>query len=107
MMTTTLPELRAILGDRILAELVGTPAEMLAAPELTSQHPATVARIDLVGQVVWCLRGSYSDEGIRRWFGRCRPQLQGKSPGQHLGDDWLADSLVAKRVLDLAWALAG
>ena len=106
MMSTTLAELRAILGDRVLAELVGTPAEMLAASERMSQHPATVARIDLVGQVVWCLLGTYDDEGIRRWFGRCRSQLQGKSPAEHLGDDWLADSLAAKRVLDSAKGLA-
>jgi len=104
--TTTLSELRAILGDWILGELVGVPAEMLAAFDRTRHHPATVARIDLVGQVVWCLLGTYDDEGIRRWFGRCRPQLQGKSPAEHLGDDWLADSLAAKRVLDLAKGLA-
>lgn len=106
MTTATLSELRSILGDRILGDLVGVPAEMLAACERTTQRPATVARIDMVGQVVWYLKGTYDDEGIRRWFGRCRPQLRGKSPAEHLGGDWLADSRAATKVLDLAKGLA-
>jgi hypothetical protein len=102
MATTTLPDLRVLLGDSILGELVGLPLPSIARTSAATMTPEVVGRIGLIGQVVWCLQGTYDDEGIRRWFGRHRPQLKGASPIEHLGTDWLASSPSAKQVLDLA-----
>lgn len=97
--------LRSILGDGLLDDLAGLHAT--SAGSTQALPPAAADRIQLIGQAVWCLMGSYSDEGIRRWFGRRRPQLRGKSPAEHLGNDWSANSPAAKRVLALAAALIG
>ncbi len=105
MSTATLCELRSILGDRMLGELVGLPTAAFEEMDGSTLPPEVADRITHVGQVVWCLMGTYDDEGIRRWYERRRPQLRGKSPAEHLGPDWLADSLLAKRVLDLAKVL--
>jgi hypothetical protein len=97
--------LRAILGDEILGSLVGVPS--VSPGSVEGPPPAPARRIMLIGQIVWCLKGAYDDEGIKRWFCRRRPQLQGKSPAEHLGDDWQADSPAATRALALAANLAG
>lgn len=97
--------LRSILGDGLLIDLAGLPSVSAGSTQVLP--PAAVDRIQLIGRVVWCLMGSYNDEGVRRWFGRRRPQLQGKSPAEHLGNDWSANSPAAKQVLALAEALTG
>ena len=106
MPTATLSELRSILGDWMLGELVGLPTTSVATTDITKLRPEVSARIELIGQVVWCLLGAYDEEGIRRWFGRRRPQLKGQSPAEHLGFDWLANSPPATRILELARELA-
>ena len=103
---TTPSELRAILGDWLLGELVGLPSASVATINLTKLPPAVAGRIELVGQVVWCLLAAYDGEGIRRWFGRRRPDLKGQCPAEYLGVDWLADSPAAQRVLELARELS-
>ncbi len=95
--------LRSILGDELLGNLVGLPSVSSGSTEAPPPAPANL--IKLIGQVVWCLKGAYDDEGIKRWFSRRRPQLEGKSPAEHLGDAWQADSPTARRVLALAQAL--
>ena len=102
MATLTLSELRSILGDWMLGELVGVPSALVAKIETATVSPEVAGRIKLIGQVVWCLLGAYDSEGIRRWFGRRRPQLEGSSPAEHLGTDWLADSPSANKILQLA-----
>jgi len=106
MPTATPAELRSILGDWMLGELVGLPSASIASTDITTLRPEVAGRIELIGQVVWCLLGAYDEEGIRRWFGRRRPQLKGQSPAEHLGFDWLANSPSAKRILELARELA-
>ena len=106
MPTTTLSELRSILGDWMLGELVGLPTTSVATIDIAKLRPEVSERIELIGQVVWCLLGAYDENGIRRWFGRRRPQLQGQSPAEHLGFDWLANSSSAKRILELAREVA-
>jgi hypothetical protein len=78
--------------------------------DLTGKSPADIQK-DLLGrskeiyflyEIVDCLRGSYNDEGIRRWFQRERSQLGGKSPLQYLGSGWSPDEEDAKRILELA-----
>ena len=102
MATTTLSELRSILGDWMLGELIGPPSASVPKGSTPTMPPEMACRIQLIGEVVWCLLGAYDDEGIRRWFGRRCPQLNGRSPAEHLGTDWVADSPAAKRILDLA-----
>lgn len=97
--------LRSILGDELLGDLAGLSSMLPGSTQ--ALPPAAAARIQLIGQIVWCLMGTYSNEGIRRWFGRRRPQLQGKSPAESLGNDWSATSPAAKRVLALAEEVTG
>jgi len=100
--TTTSRELRLILGDLMLGQLVGLPSE-LAAKVSTASSPSAIAdRIEVIGQIVWCLMGTYDAEGIRRWFCRRRPQLKGRTPADLLAPGWAANSPSAKRILDLA-----
>jgi hypothetical protein len=100
--TTTLPELRTILGDSILGGLVGVPPAAIVKFSKGSIKPEMVGRVKHIGQEVWCLLGTYDNEGIRRWFRRQRPQLKGKSPAECLQDGWQGDSADAMRVLALA-----
>lgn len=64
MTIAALSELRSILGDRLLAELVGLPSASLAAVSLTTVSPDVAGRIKQIGQVVWCLLGTYYNEGV-------------------------------------------
>jgi hypothetical protein len=94
--------LRSILGAEVLGSLVG----LAVLPGLVEgPSPAPAGRILLIRQIVWCLEGTYDDEGIKRWFSRRRQQLQGKSPAEYLGGDWQASSPAAIRVLALAMEL--
>jgi hypothetical protein len=61
----------------------------------------------LIDEIVWHLRGTYDDEGVRRWFKRPRPQLEGKCPVDALGKHWNPDSDSTRQVLDLARGLSG
>lgn len=92
--------LRSILGDELLGTMVEPHA--VSAESIETLSRASAGRIKMIGRIVWCLRGTYPDDGIKRWFRRCRPQLAGRSPTEHLGDDWLPDSSVALQVLALA-----
>lgn len=100
--STTSQELRLILGDRMLDQLVGRPSKSAAMASTASSLPEAAGRIELIGQIVWCLMGTYDAEGIRRWFGRRRSQLKGRTPADLLAPGWVADSPSAKRILELA-----
>ncbi len=100
--STTSQELRLILGDRMLGRLVGLPSKSAATASAASSLSEAASRIELIGQIVWCLMGTYDAEGIRRWFGRRRPQLEGRTPADLLAPGWVADSPSAKRILELA-----
>ncbi len=65
------------------------------------------ARIHWLALVSADLAGAYNSFGIRRWFGRPRSQLDGRSPHQVLGRSWDPDGPAAERVRRLASALAG
>jgi hypothetical protein len=96
--------LRSILGDELLGNLVGPPSVSLGSTE--GPPSASASRIKLIGKIVWCLKGTYDDQSIKRRFSRRRPQLEGKSPAERLGDDWHANSPAALRALGLAEELA-
>lgn len=84
-------DLENILQNKIFTELVGDNP--------TSEH------IHFIYEIVDALRGTYSDEGIRRWFYRERTQLENNSPSQYLGPPWNPDDEKAKKVLELAKSL--
>lgn len=105
MKTITLPSLLVILGTEIVGDLIRVPPRSVATLSLSNVTPDLAGRIELIGQVVWCLLGTYDNNGMRHWFYRRRSQLSGYSPSQYLGTDWFADSPSAIKVLNLARAL--
>jgi transcriptional regulator with XRE-family HTH domain len=63
---------------------------------------AVAARLHFLALVVSDLAGSYNDIGIRRWFGRKRSALAGRTPTQLLSGEWDPDDAGPVRVRDLA-----
>ena len=86
-------DLEATLQEKLYSELLG--------------ENATLDQMELIYEIVDSLRGTYHDEGIRRWFHREREQLEGKSPLEYLGPTWDPQEEYAKRVLGLAKTLKG
>ena len=54
-----------------------------------------------------CLRGSYTEDGIARWFDRPRTELGGAAPAQILSGEWNPADAGPQKVLKLARALTG
>jgi hypothetical protein len=65
------------------------------------------ARLHFLAGLVGDLAGAYNDVGIRRWFERPRPQLDGHPPAQWLVPGWDPNDEGPQRVRALAAALAG
>jgi hypothetical protein len=104
---TEVPELSALLGLDLLAELSGASPSSLrryAAGE-RSVPDDVAARLHHLAVIVSHLAGGYNEFGIRRWFLRARPQLQGHSPAQVLRRNWDPEAADPQRVLRLAEAL--
>jgi hypothetical protein len=103
------PSLLATLGEDLLAGLLDVSASSIrryaAGTRATPQEVAD--RLHVLALIVADLAGGYNEYGIRRWFTRPRPQLDGTSPLQFLGSDWNPDGEAAARVRDLAAALVG
>ena len=93
------PALLEVLGEELLGHLVGLPAASISQAIAEGQ---VAERLAWIGQVVWYLQGTYNNSGIRRWFRRSRPQLEGRSPVQALVQGWRAESASAVTVLRLA-----
>lgn len=102
-------ELLRVFGREALAELVGTSAVSLGryVGRVRDWPDDVGARIHWLALVVGDLKGAYNDFGVRRWFERRRPQLDGRSPRELLGSRWDPFSPEAERVRDLAAALVG
>jgi hypothetical protein len=60
------------------------------------------ARLHFLALVIGDLSGSYNDVGIRRWFGRKRTTLGGRTPAQLLTGDWDPEDAGPERVRALA-----
>jgi hypothetical protein len=103
------PSLLGTLGLELLTPLVGvSPASARRYAGGQRATPDEVAdRLHFLALIVADLAGSYNEFGIRRWFGRSRPQLDGRSPSQLLHGDWRADQAGPQRVRALARALTG
>lgn len=99
---------RAVLGADLLAELCAlSPASIRHYATGERATPDDVdGRLHVVSLVVSELASSYNDFGIRRWFGRSRPQIDGESPLAVLGGGFDPDGRAAGQVRDVAAALA-
>jgi hypothetical protein len=68
---------------------------------------------DLASRVHWLalvtsdLLGAYNEFGVRRWFGRPRTRLRGRSPREILARGWSPEAPDVERVRELASSLAG
>jgi hypothetical protein len=63
------------------------------------------ARLHFLALVTGDLAGAYNEIGIRRWFGRKRTQLGGKTPASLLNGTWDPDDAGPQKVRSLAAAL--
>jgi hypothetical protein len=97
-----------LFGVDGLAQFVGvSPASLRRYASRSRPTPdAVAARLHFLARVVAELKGAYNEVGVRRWFGRKRTGLQGKSPAQLLKGEWNPESRGPQRVLDLARSLA-
>ncbi|MBI4738292.1 hypothetical protein HY772_01805 [Candidatus Woesearchaeota archaeon] len=96
-----LNDLEIILQEELLIDLTGkSPADL--RKDLLEESK----KIYFLYEIVNYLRGSYNDEGVRRWFQRERSQLEGKSPLRYLYSGWDPDDEEAKHVLELAKSLS-
>ena len=96
--------LRHLLGDELLSLLVGVSHSSLGRyASGTRVTPDLVAgRLHVVAMVCADLRGAYNDYGMRRWFVRPRPSLEGGSIAELLGTAWDPDGPAAAKVRELA-----
>jgi hypothetical protein len=96
--------LRNLLGDELLGPLVGVSQSSLAryAAGTRATPDVVAARLHVVAIVCADLRGGYNEYGIRRWFVRPRPSLEGASIVDALGPDWEPDGPSAAKVRELA-----
>ncbi|MGH9129840.1 MAG: hypothetical protein ACRDY2_13005 [Acidimicrobiales bacterium] len=97
------------LGDDLLARLVGaSPTSVGRYRRSQRPTPDPVAhRLHFLALVVADLAGSYNSRGVRRWFCRPRPQLDGLTPRELLAGGWDPEDPGPQRVAALAGALVG
>ena len=96
--------LRGLLGDELLGRLLGISQSSLA--RYAGAHRPTpdvvAARLHVLAMVCADLRAGYNEYGIRRWFVRPRPSLEGASVADVLGPVWDPDGPAAGHVRELA-----
>jgi hypothetical protein len=61
----------------------------------------------VLAEIVGDLAGSYNERGIRGWFKRPRPQLEGRAPADILSGKWDPNSDDVAAVKKLAASLVG
>jgi hypothetical protein len=95
------------LGHDLAAQLAGISSislrRYIAGERATPD--AVAARLHHLAVIVSHLSAGYNDVGIRRWFARPRPQLDGDAPAQLLHGSWNPDAGGPQQVLHLAEAL--
>jgi hypothetical protein len=100
-------KLAEIFGHGILGQLAGTSEPSLrryAAQERPTPDPIA-QRIHFLAQLVAILRGSFNEFGIRRWFERPHPALQGRTPAALLRGEFDPSDAAARATLDAAMRL--
>ncbi|HCB03623.1 MAG TPA: hypothetical protein DEQ43_05140 [Nocardioides bacterium] len=101
--------MREALGDELLATLLDVSATSLRRyAEGERNTPDSVAtRLHTLAMITSDLAGGYNEIGMRRWFQRARPQLDGRAPIDLLAGGFDPDSDDVQRVRDLAAWLVG
>jgi hypothetical protein len=97
-----------LFGADTLASLVSvSPVSLRRYASGSRPTPdAVAARVHFLARVVAELKGAYNDVGVRRWFGRKRTLLRGRSPALVLKGEWAPESPNPQKVLQLARSLA-
>lgn len=102
-------DMRNVFGIRMLSQLTSISESSLrryaAGDRLTP--PWVAQRLDWVAAVVDNLHGAYNELGVRGWFQRPRPQLDGLTPLQALGANWRPEDPSVRRIATLAASLDG
>jgi hypothetical protein len=99
--------LAAVLGLDLLMALADASTSSLrryAAGERAAPDDVA-ARLHHLARINAHLAGGYNDFGIRRWYGRRRTQLDGRSPREVMSGAWDPDDEQPQRALRLAEAL--
>ena len=101
------PVLQKTLGPELLGRLLGVSETEAGSYDFDARlvPDEIAARLHFLAFVATDLAGSYSDEGIRRWFDRKRERLDGSSPAELLCKSWSPEDDKAREVRELAEAL--
>ena len=99
--------LKDVLGPELLSRLLGiSPTSVRRYSAAARTTPDDVAeRLHFLSLIVGDLAGAYNEIGIRQWFERKRPQLDGRTPLDRLKPGWQPSQPGPSRVRDLARAL--
>jgi len=99
--------LHSTLGLELLSRLLGISSasvrRYISGSRTTPDRIA--ACLHSLAFVVGDLAGAYNDIGIRRWFDRPRARLNGNTPAQELGENWVPEDEGPGRVRELAHTL--
>ncbi len=103
------PSLVSTLGEELLAQLLGVSVTSVHRYAAGSRPtPQLIAgRLHVLALIVADLAGGYNEFGIRRWFTRARPQLDGASPLELLQHGWDPEGAEALQLRGLAAGLVG
>lgn len=89
-----------LLGEDLIRRLTGF------SPDVPPTQEESV-RLWAVATVCEVLKGTRSEEGIRRWWIKPRYSLDGRAPADFLGVRWTPQTLAFRLVVDLAESDAG
>src|SRR5262245_7802192 len=101
------PAVSRVLDPDLLAPLLGISVSSLRR-YLSGERETpddVAARLHHVALIVGDLAGAYNEVGIRRWFGRKRSALGGKTPAALLAAVWNPDDSGPQKVRELARSL--
>lgn len=103
MPASTWPVVLDVLGEELLGVLLDvSPVSIRRYKEGHRPTPGPVAhRLHFLALLLADLAGAYNEYGIRRWFGRTRQQLDGKTPLQLLAGGFDPEGAAAQRVKGL------
>jgi hypothetical protein len=93
-----------LFGADVLASLVGvSPASVQRYATGTRATPDDVAeRLHFLALLVAELAASFNEIGVRRWFHRPLPQIDGDSPSERLRGDWSPHDSHVDTLMDVA-----
>jgi len=100
--------LAEVLGLELLGRLLATsPSSVRRYRASARTTPDDIAeKLHFLSLIVGDLAGAYNEIGIRQWFERKRPQLEGRTPLECLNGNWKPGLPGPNRVQSLARALA-